>query len=292
MLKIKIAILYLEGTIVKGQGRIGEIGSDRIASQIAKIRRNNDIKGVVVRINSPGGNAIASELIARELNLTAQTKPIVISMGDVAASGGYWIATAGEKIFANDTTVTGSIGVFGLLVNLEKLAQDNGINSQVIKTNQFADLTNNFQPKTPAELEILQNSVEKTYDLFLNKVARARNLPKEKVAEIAQGRIWSGKDAHQIGLVDEIGGLDNALKYLSDKLALGDNYQVQEYPEKRNWETELLNKLTEAQIKSNLTNSTDLTKLIWQLNSELELKGIITNSSPIHTILPFKLNIN
>lgn len=287
----KIAILYIEGNIVAGEGRTGEVGSDRFVKQIAKIRENKDIKGVVVRINSPGGSALASELILRELQLTAQKKPVVISMGDVAASGGYWIATAGEKIFASDTTITGSIGVFGLLFNLEEIGQKNGINNDVVKTNKFSDLNNGFKAKTPAELEIIQNSIEEIYNLFLTKVAESRNLPKEKVAEIAQGRVWSGEDAQKIGLVDDIGGLDTALKYLSDKLDLADNYQVEEYPEKRSLETELLTKLSDANLKNNLDNSSYLAQLLWQLNSELDLQEIVNNSHQIYTILPFKLNI-
>lgn len=289
--KNKIAILYIEGAIVDGKGKIGEVGSVRFTKQIQKIRENKDIKGVVVRINSPGGSALASELILRELQLTAQEKPIIISMGDVAASGGYWIATAGEKIFANDSTITGSIGVFGLLFNLEKITQNNGINTDVVKTNEFADIGNGFKVKTPAELKVLQSSVEQTYDLFLNKVAKARNLPKEKVAEIAQGRVWSGEDAQQIGLVDEIGGLDSALEYLSAQLDLGDDYQVEEYPEKRSLEAELLEKLSETKMGNELTNYNNLAQLIWQFNSDLELQEILTNPYQVYTILPFKLNI-
>ncbi len=289
--KNKIAILYIEGGIVDGKGKIGEVGSVRFTKQIQKIRENKDIKGIVVRINSPGGSALASELILRELQLTAQEKPIIISMGDVAASGGYWIATAGEKIFANDSTITGSIGVFGLLFNLEKITQNNGINTDVVKTNEFADIGNGFKVKTPAELKVLQTSVEQTYDLFLNKVAKARNLPKEKVAEIAQGRVWSGEDAQQIGLVDEIGGLDSALEYLSAQLDLGDDYQVEEYPEKRSLEAELLEKLSETKMGNELTNYNNLAQLIWQFNSDLELQEILTNPYQVYTILPFKLNI-
>jgi protease-4 len=289
--KDKVAILYIEGLIVDGKGRIGEVGSERFIEQIQKIRQNKEIKGVVVRINSPGGSALASELILRELQLTAQAKPIIVSMGDFAASGGYWIATVGEKIFASKTTITGSIGVFGLLFNLEKISQNNGISNDVVKTNELADIDNSFKAKSPAELAILQSTVEQIYNSFLEKVAQARSLPKEKVAEIAQGKIWSGEDAQQIGLVDEVGGLDSALQYLSAKLDLSADYQVEEYPEKRSLEVELLKKFSEAKISHELNNSTHLAQLIWQLNSDLALKEIFHNPRQIYTILPFKLNI-
>lgn len=193
----QIAILYVEGTIVDGEGRIGEVGGNRYVAEIRKIRQNDDIKGVIVRINSPGGSAIASELILRELQLTAKEKPVVVSMGDVAASGGYWISTAGEKVFASNNTITGSIGVFGLIFNVEDIAQNNGINNEVVKTNKFADLGNGFAPKTDAELSVIQQGVDQVYDLFLERVSKARNLPMEKVVEIAQGRVWSGQAAQK-----------------------------------------------------------------------------------------------
>ncbi|MGI0483644.1 signal peptide peptidase SppA [Geminocystis sp. CENA526] len=287
----KIAILYVEGSIVDGQGRISEVGSTRFVGEIRKIRQDKDIKGVVVRINSPGGSAVASELILRELQLTAQEKPVVISMGDVAASGGYWIATAGEKIFASNKTITGSIGVFGLLFNLENIANKNGINNDVVKTNKFADLNNSFKPKTEVELAIIQDSVDNIYELFLERVAQARNLPISKVADIAQGRVWSGKSALKVGLIDDIGGLDSSIEYLKEKLQLNNNYDIVSFPERRTWETELLERLNNAQIAGNLTNQETLAKIIWELNTELSLTEILQNPHQIYSILPYKLNI-
>jgi protease IV len=286
-----IAILYLEGTIVDGEGRIGEVGSQRFVTEIRKIRKDKNIKGVIARINSPGGSAVASELILRELQLTAKEKPLVISMGNVAASGGYWIATAGERIFASNNTITGSIGVFGLLFNVEKIAKDNGINNGVIKTNKFANLGNSFNAKNEAELGIFQQNVEYIYELFLERVSTARNLPIPKVAEIAQGRVWSGKSAQKIGLVDEIGGLDKSLEYLNKKLQLKNSYKVVSFPEQRTWEAQLLNRLSSSQIESNLTDKEKLAKIIWELNTELELTNILKNPNQVYTILPYKLNI-
>ena len=287
----QIAILYLEGTIVDGEGRIGEIGSERFTSEIRKIRQDKNIKGVIVRINSPGGSAIASELILRELQLTAKEKPLVVSMGNVAASGGYWIATAGERIFASNNTITGSIGVFGLLFNMEKIANDNGINNKVIKTNKFANLGNSFNAKSEAELDIFQQKVESIYELFLKRVSTARNLPIPQVEEIAQGRVWSGKSAQKIGLVDEIGGLDKSIEYLDEKLQLNNNYKLVFFPEKRNWQVELINQLNNSKIANDVTDKETLAKIIWELNTELSLREIIQNPNQVYTILPYKLNI-
>ena len=287
----QIAVLYVEGAIVDGEGQIGQVGGNRYIREIKKIREDKKIKGVVVRINSPGGSAVASELIFRELQLTAKQKPVIVSMGDVAASGGYWIATAGEQIFANASTVTGSIGVFGLLFNLEDIAQDNGINNAVVKTNKFADLSNTFKAKSPEELAIFQENVERIYNIFLNKVAEARKLPVNQVAQIAQGRVWSGRKARQIGLVDQIGGLNEAIAYLNEQLELNNKYQITNFPPQRTWETELLNKLSESKVDLNSLSKETLAKMIWQQHSELELKQILQNPYQIYSILPYKLNI-
>lgn len=287
----KIAILYAEGTIVDGEGEIGQVGSDFFSQQLQKIRENDAIKAVILRINSPGGSAIASEIILRELQLTAKKKPIIISMGNVAASGGYWIATAGEKIFAENNTITGSIGVFGVLFNLEKVAKNNGINYDVVKTGKFADLSVGLRQKTEPELEIYQQGVNRFYTLFLNKVAKARNLTIDKVDTIAQGRVWSGKDAKNIGLVDEIGGLETAIQYTVKKLNLGDNWEVEEYPEKRTWETQIVEKLSQVNIQSQLSDSEKITLAISKLQSELDFQEVIENPHKIYAILPFKLEI-
>lgn len=287
----KIAILYAEGTIVGGKGKIGQIGSAYFAKQIRKIRDDDNIKALVVRINSPGGSAIASEIILRELLLTKKKKPVIISMGNIAASGGYWIATSGEKIFAEKNTITGSIGVFGVLFNLEKIANNNGINYDVVKTGKFADLNAGFRAKTDAELQIYQKSVDAFYSLFLEKVAKARNLTTEKVDNIAQGRVWSGEDAKNVGLVDEIGGLNSAIQYTIKELKLGDDWEVKEYPEKRNWETEFLEKLEETKLQEKLNDSQIIAITLSKLKSELDIADIIENPNQIYTILPFKLEI-
>ncbi len=289
--KNKIAIVYAEGTIVGGKGRLEQVGSDRFAKLLGELRKNKEIKAVVLRINSPGGTAVASEIMLRELQLTAQEKPLIVSMGNVAASGGYWIATAAEKIFAEKSTITGSIGVFGVLFNLQEIANNNGINYDVVKTGKFADLNVGLRPKTKAELNIYQKNIDKFYDLFLEKVAKARNIPTEKVAEIAQGRVWSGKDAQTIGLVDEIGGLDAAIKYAVNKLGLADDWEIEEYPEKRSWETELLAKLAETKLEEKINAPEVINAAIWQLKSELAIWQVLQEPNSAYAILPFKLEI-
>jgi protease-4 len=287
----KIAILYAEGTIVSGQGNIEEIGSEYYAQQIQKIREDEDIKAVILRINSPGGSAVASELILRELQLTAKEKPVIVSMGDVAASGGYWIATVGEKIFAEKSTITGSIGVFGLLLNLEKISTNNGINYDVVTTNKFADMGGIFREKTTAEIKVYEQSVDKIYSLFLDKVAKSRKLTKNQVANIAQGRVWTGEDAKKVGLVDEIGGLNATINYTVNKLQLGNKYQIEEYPEQRTWGSEFTEKLSETQLQQKMNNPEMMALTLSQLKSELKIKEILQNPTKIYAILPFKLEI-
>jgi protease-4 len=205
--KNQIAVLYAEGEIVDGEGGPTEVGGDRIAKEMRKIREDDDVKAVVLRVNSPGGSATAAEVIGREVMLTGKKKPVIVSMGNLAASGGYWISMGSNRIFAEPNTITGSIGVFGMLFNAEKLAANNGLTWDVVKTARFADINTVSRPKNPQELANIQRIVDRIYDRFITKVADSRKLPKNKVQEIAQGRVWSGTAAKQLGLVDEIGGL-------------------------------------------------------------------------------------
>jgi protease IV len=228
--KNKIAVVYAEGEIVEGQGESGEIGGDRFAKIFRQLRQDKDVKAVVLRINSPGGSATASEVMQREVRLTLQEKPVVVSMGDIAASGGYWIATDSKRIFAEPNTITGSIGVFGVLINAQKLANNNGITWDSVKTGKYADVQTVARPKSPEEIALYQRSVNRIYSVFINKVAQGRKLSEQKVVEIAQGRVWSGVAAKKIGLVDEIGGLDAAIKYAASSADLGNNWEVKEYP--------------------------------------------------------------
>ncbi|MCJ8281525.1 MAG: signal peptide peptidase SppA, partial [Rivularia sp. ALOHA_DT_140] len=226
----KIAVVYAEGAIVNGDGEGEEVGGNRFAKIFRNLRQDKDVKAVVLRVNSPGGSATASEIIQREIRLTRDVKPVVVSMGDIAASGGYWIAVDSNRIFAEPNTITGSIGVFGRIPNFQKVANDNGITWDSVKTGKYADIGTVTRPQSEAELAIFQSSVNRIYNKFLEKVAKGRNLPQAKVAEIAQGRVWSGKTAKDIGLVDEIGGLNAAVEYAATEAKLGEKWQLQEYP--------------------------------------------------------------
>jgi protease-4 len=285
--KNKIAVIYAEGTIVSGQGNVQEIGGDRFAKELRKIRENEDVKAVVLRINSPGGSATASEIILREIQLIREKKPAIVSMGDVAASGGYWIATGGNRIFAQTSTITGSIGVFGLLVNLQQIANNNGVNWDVVKTGRLADLEAANRPKTAQELAILQRYVNQIYEKFLNKVAQSRNLPKEKVAQIAQGRVWSGEDAQKIGLVDRIGGLEAAIQDAAKEANLGDNWEVEEYPAKRTLESEILEKLFKTEAAKVAQPIDPLTAEFLKLREELANLQSLNDPKGIYARLAF-----
>ena len=192
------------------------------------------MRAILLRVNSPGGSAVASEVIQRELALTRQAgKPVVVSMGTVAASGGYWISTAADRVFAEPNTITGSIGVFGLLPSIQGLANSYGITFDGVKTGKYADLFTISRPKTPDELNVVQGFVDHIYGEFIDRVATARKLPAEQVQEIAQGRVWSGEEAIKIGLVDEIGGLEKALAYTKTKAGLPADAKIVEYPAPR-----------------------------------------------------------
>ncbi|HTQ31080.1 MAG TPA: signal peptide peptidase SppA [Opitutaceae bacterium] len=229
----KIAVVYAEGDIVDGEGDYGEVGGDRFSRLLRALRQDATVKAIVLRVNSPGGSATAAEEIQRELRLARLVKPVVVSMGTVAASGGYWISAYGDKIYAEPTTITGSIGVFGMYFNVQKLAGDLGLTFDVAKTGKFADAFTITRPKTDEELALFQHLVDWIYDQFITKVSEGRHLDRAAVEEIAQGRVWSGTEAKKLGLVDEIGGLGAALKFAAQKARLGGNYRVVEYPRKK-----------------------------------------------------------
>lgn len=285
----KIAVLYIDGTIVNGAGSLDSVGGDRFVKLIRKIRADQDIKAVVVRINSPGGSATASDLIWREVQLLKAKKPVVISMGNVAASGGYWIATGGQHIFAEPTTITGSIGVFSLLFNVETIGNRFGLTWDQVQTSKLANLGSGIRPKSAAELAIFQQAVNQIYDLFLDKVSQSRGLSKAKVAEIAQGRVWTGAEAQKIGLVDDLGGLEQAITYAANQTNLGDNWELDEYPRQKSLETAILESLFKLQIQSQVAKmQTDPLTQKWQ-DFRAELTSLQTLNDPkgIYARLPF-----
>lgn len=250
----KIAIIYANGSIIDGEGDDSTIGSITLSKAIREARTDENVKAIVMRVNSPGGSALASEVIRREVELAGKEKPFIVSMGDYAASGGYWISTQSNYIFADNNTLTGSIGVFGTFPNFKNLAEEKiGLTFDGVKTHDNADFGIATQPLTERQMGLLEKYVGKTYYDFVNLVSRTRNIPVERVDEIAQGRVWSGKEAINIGLVDEIGTLDDAIKYAAEKVALSD-YKVVSYPEQENFFTSFMNQgvdyYTEMKIKS------------------------------------------
>lgn len=225
----KIAVLYAQGEINYGKGNEDYIGQEIMISSLRKIRESSDIKAIVLRINSPGGSALASELIWREIEITRKKMPVVVSMGNVAASGGYYIACNATKIFAEPTTITGSIGVFGAIPNISNLAGKLGVNAEQVKTNNNADYSA-FEPMTDAFRAVTTEGVEQVYTTFVNRVATGRNKSFAAIDSIAQGRVWSGVDAKKIGLVDELGNLDDAIAAAAILAKITD-YKTRNYPD-------------------------------------------------------------
>ena len=229
----KIAIIFANGEIVdngNGEDPMHAISPKLFNKIFKEVREDKNIKAVVLRINSPGGSAMASELILREIKLTEKVKPVIVSMGDYAASGGYYLATGAEYIFANKTTITGSIGVFGLMFNIEQLNSKLGINYETIKTNTYADFPNLTKELAPKETALLKANIEQTYNTFLKHVAESRKLTINEVDKIAQGRVWTGNQAIKIGLVDKIGTLSDAIEYAKKKANI-QNYSVYTFPQ-------------------------------------------------------------
>ena len=288
----KIAVIYAQGNIVSGEGLPGQIGSDSLARQLRELRLDKDVKAVVLRVNSPGGSALASDIIQREVRLLHKEKLVVISMGDVAASGGYWISTYSNKIFAESNTITGSIGVIGINYNYQKLANNNGITWDVVKTSKLADGSTIARPRTPQELAISQQMVNDIYDDFLNKVAESRKIPKQKVAEIAQGRIWSGVDAKKIGLVDDIGGLNDAIAYAAKTAKLEQDWELEEYPVVDGWEGKLLKQFAGSKEVQALQSQDPLTTELLKVKAELSTLNSLNDPHGVYVRLPFNFKLD
>ena len=243
--KEKVAVIYAQGEIQSGEGSETVIGSERISKAIRKARKDEKVKAIVLRVNSPGGSALASDVIWREMKLANEEKPVVVSMGDVAASGGYYIACASDKIYASPNTITGSIGVFGLLMSFEELYTDKiGLTFDQVKTNKFADLGSVNRPLTQEEYDIIQKGVVDVYNTFTSKVAEGRDMSQENVDDIGQGRVWSGTNAMDINLIDEYGGLDAAVTGAAELAELED-YRIYELPEQKDPFQELIEQLEE-----------------------------------------------
>ena len=227
-----IAVVYAVGTIVTGRSSSGTVGSDTFVDAMEDVRDNDDVKAVVLRINSPGGSALASDAMWHAIDQTAQEKPVIVSMGDVAASGGYWIATAGDTIVADPATITGSIGVFGMFFSVNEMLESKlGITTDVVSTSPYADMLSGMRPLRRGEQAMLERLIDSTYTDFLDLVADSRDMTVDAVDAIAQGRVWSGQDALEIGLVDTMGGLNAAIAIAAEKAELEEGtYRLRRLP--------------------------------------------------------------
>lgn len=273
--KNKVAIIYAVGEIVSGEGDDHKIGSIEIAKAIKDARLDTSIKAIVFRVNSPGGSALASDVIWRETILAQKTKPFVVSMSDVAASGGYYISCAADRIFAEPNTITGSIGVFGMIPNAQKaLSEKLGITIDTVNTNKHSDVGTILRGASGIEYDYIQQSVERIYDVFITKVAQGRHTQKNNIDSIGQGRVWSGTDALKIHLIDEIGGISNAVAY-AVKMAKLPNYKIIDLPKQKDPLQELLgNGKEEMETRAMKTNLGEQYIYIKQLKNVLQLKGI------------------
>ena len=239
----KIAVVYASGDIVSGEGNEDEIGSERIAAAIRKARLDSTVKAIVLRVNSPGGSALASDIIWRETVLAQKTKPLIVSMGDYAASGGYYISCAADTIVAQPNTITGSIGVFGLLFNAREMFKNKlGITFDSVKTGRYADIGSVSHPMNDNERQIIQSGVEKVYQTFITHVSVGRKMTVENVDSIGQGRVWSGTDAKRLGLVDVLGGINDAIAIAAKKANLT-SYRTIALPQQKEFFEKLLEDL-------------------------------------------------
>ncbi len=285
----KIAVVVAEGEIVYGKGSTDQVSSDEYLTLLRKLRNDKNIKGIVLRVNSPGGSSIASEIIWREIELIKkQGKPVVVSMGDVAASGGYYIACNANKIFADSNTITGSIGVFSIVPDISTFMKNKlGVTFDRVKTGEFADAPSVTRPMNDFEKNIMQSQVERVYTDFKSRVASGRSKTMDYVDSIAQGRVWTGSRAKQLGLVDEIGGLQDAIAE-AVKLAKLKEFRIKTYPEPKSFIDQILNQyptdLTETSIKKELgIELYSLMKRIQQLK---------TGKGEIQTRIPFEFSIH
>jgi len=282
----EIAIIYAQGEIQSGEGDVNIIGEGAMRRSINEARNNDDVKAVVLRIDSPGGNALTSDLIWREIELTKKVKPVVVSMGNYAASGGYYIACNATKIFAENNTITGSIGVFGILPNFSGLTNKMGIHSEQVKTHENSGNYNPFAPIDEKFKAVTTEGVEHIYKTFVSHVAQGRKMTFEQVDAIAQGRVWTGSDAIKIGLVDTIGGLNDAIKEAA-RLAKITSYTTQNYPEyKKNFD-DFLENLPFAKTKERLIKEEigeENYKVMEQIKRVQNYKGIQAR-------IPFEISI-
>ncbi|HOY95896.1 MAG TPA: signal peptide peptidase SppA [Catalimonadaceae bacterium] len=272
----KIAIIIGQGEINSGKGDNESIGSDKICEALRKARNDSKIKAVVLRINSPGGSALASDVMWREIQLTKKVKPVIASMSDVAASGGYYMAMGCDKIVAHPTTITGSIGVFGLMFNAQNMFKNKlGITFDGVKTGAYSDIGNGTRPFTPGEKQIIQSEVDKIYETFTTKAAAGRKMPVETLKSLAGGRVWSGTEAKANGLVDELGGLDKAIEMAAAQAKIGKDYRIKLLPAQKNFIEEIMEQIGgEARVSMAKAELGELYPLVKQFQKIKTMEGI------------------
>jgi protease-4 len=283
----KIAVIYALGEVVMGKGSDNAIGSENISKAVRKARTDDKVKAIVMRVNSPGGSALASDVILREVKLAAKEKPFIVSMGDVAASGGYYISCGARMIFASPSTITGSIGVLGMIPNMQKTFKDKlGITVDYAVTNKNANYLSVFRPLTPYQKQVATKSVEDVYDTFVTHVSNGRNMTWEQVDSIGQGRVWSGEDAMDIGLIDQFGGLSDAIDAAAEMAGV-DNYVIKELPVQKDPIQELVEGIfgqasVDSYLKSELGENYKFYHYIkyWQ------------NAKGVQARLPYDISVN
>jgi protease-4 len=282
----KIAIIYAQGEIQSGEGDVNVIGEGSMRRSLREARKDKNVKALVLRINSPGGNALTSDLIWREIELTKKVKPVVVSMGNYAASGGYYIACNANKIFAENNTITGSIGVFGILPNLSQLVTKVGIHVEQVKTHENAAKYSPFVPLDEKLKAVTLEEVEHIYKTFVTHVAEGRKMTFAQVDSIAQGRVWAGSEAVKIGLVDKIGGLEDAI-HEAAVLAKTKEYSTQNYPEFEKNLDDIFGNLPFAKSKESFIKEevgVENYKIMEQIKKLQSQKGV-------QAMMPFEINI-
>ncbi|MCF2486961.1 signal peptide peptidase SppA [Dyadobacter sp. CY347] len=283
----RIGVLVAEGEITSGEGGDGNIGSEKFVKELKEIRENDKIKAIVIRINSPGGSALASDVMWREIQITAKKKPVIASMSDVAASGGYYMAMGCDKIVAQPNTITGSIGIFGLIFNVSDFMNNKlGITFDGVGTSPHADWPTATRDMTDFEKSRIQKSVNEGYETFTKKAAAGRKMSVEKLKSLAQGRVWSGAEAKENGLVDVLGGVDDAIKLAAKAAKLNEgDYRVRYYPEKKKPFDELITKMMGDKEEKATT------KAMGELAPYVKMYKKLLNMGGTQTRMPFELVI-
>jgi len=282
----KIAVLYAQGDILYGKGDETYIGQESMIKAIRKVKDDDGIKAVVLRVNSPGGVALTADLIWRELELLKKEKPLIVSMGNLAASGGYYIAANADKIFAEPTTITGSIGVFGTIPNFSELIGNIGINAEQVSTNKNSIGYTPYEPMTKEFYDVTKEGVEMVYKMFLDRVAKGRNMTMEEADAVAQGRVWTGKEAKEIGLVDELGNLDDAVAYAAEMAEITE-YKTTSYPRFENDFEDSFKSFPFMNMKDNMIKE-ELGEVNYKIYKEVEKMSKIKG---IQARLPYNIDI-